>query len=200
VCIDFGTYGTSYAFAYTNDPKDPKTIYVESHWDNHDGMYFKNKTLNLYEDNGNSPTATGFTADYTYFYQEEEGVQYTLMRNFKLGLYRCQEEFTDPVTGRTFKLVDLIGDYLSPIREKLMKRINQAASVTINREDIRFVITVPAIWNDQAKAIMKKSLVKAGIIDAESGEDDYMFVLEPEAASTFCLKEVFETYHKFNHQ
>ncbi|CAG2199385.1 unnamed protein product [Mytilus edulis] len=48
-------------------------------------------------------------------------------------------------------------------------------------KDIRWVLTVPAIWTDAAKQFMRKSAEKAGI----PGEN-LLITLEPEAASIYC--------------
>lgn len=52
--------------------------------------------------------------------------------------------------------------------------------IDIELTDIQWVVTVPAIWSDPAKAFMRKAALEAGI-------DSKMLtiVLEPEAAATF---------------
>ncbi|XP_053399659.1 heat shock 70 kDa protein 12A-like [Mercenaria mercenaria] len=48
-------------------------------------------------------------------------------------------------------------------------------------EDIHWVLTVPAIWNDAAKQFMREAAQQAGI-----PEDMLTIALEPEAASLYC--------------
>ncbi|KAL3857037.1 hypothetical protein ACJMK2_011737 [Sinanodonta woodiana] len=52
----------------------------------------------------------------------------------------------------------------------------------IDETKIRWVITVPAIWNDVAKGAMRKSAVDAGI-----NSDQLILALEPEAAALYCM-------------
>ncbi|KAK3602775.1 hypothetical protein CHS0354_026322 [Potamilus streckersoni] len=51
----------------------------------------------------------------------------------------------------------------------------------LQKSDIRWVLTVPAIWNDAAKQFMREAAEKAGI-----ASDQLLIALEPEAASIFC--------------
>uniref|UniRef100_K1PS94 Heat shock 70 kDa protein 12A n=1 Tax=Magallana gigas TaxID=29159 RepID=K1PS94_MAGGI len=48
-------------------------------------------------------------------------------------------------------------------------------------DDIHFVLTVPAIWDDTAKMFMREAAVDAGI-----KSDQLLIALEPEAASIYC--------------
>jgi molecular chaperone DnaK (HSP70) len=50
---------------------------------------------------------------------------------------------------------------------------------------IQWVVTIPAIWNDFAKAFMRKAAVIAGLIDCEDSSD-LILALEPECAAIAC--------------
>jgi len=190
VSIDFGTYGTSFAFAYTSDVD--KRIVVEMTWDDQEGVYFKNLTQSLYKVNGNKPVAIGFTAGARYNnFEEEEIANHILMRRFKMNLFhQPTADIVDSVSKQKFKPIDIIGDYLAGIKDRIMFRLNAAATSSVDVSQIRFVITIPAIWSELSLDTMKQALVKAGIIQNENvGEEDCMFVLEPEAASAFCKEK-----------
>ena len=49
------------------------------------------------------------------------------------------------------------------------------------------MITVPAIWRQQAKQFMREAAYHAGIGSRET-PDQVMIALEPEAASVYCRK------------
>ncbi|XP_060580178.1 heat shock 70 kDa protein 12A-like [Ruditapes philippinarum] len=51
----------------------------------------------------------------------------------------------------------------------------------IRSGDIKWVITVPAIWTDQAKYLMRESALQAGLLS-----ESIIIALEPEAASVCC--------------
>ena len=53
----------------------------------------------------------------------------------------------------------------------------------IQDEDLYFVLTVPAIWDDPAKQFMREAAEKAGI-----QKEKLTIALEPEVASIFCQK------------
>lgn len=86
--------------------------------------------------------------------------------------------------------VRFVADYLEQIK-------NHIFSVTfprhfgddfMNRQPVRYVITVPAIWSDKAKALTREAAVLAGI-----QEQDLDLVTEPEAAALFCATLSSET-------
>ena len=52
---------------------------------------------------------------------------------------------------------------------------------------MRWVITVPAIWRQQAKQFMREAAYNAGIGSRET-PDQILIALEPEAASVYCRK------------
>lgn len=57
----------------------------------------------------------------------------------------------------------------------------ESKDTNIKREDIHWVITVPAIWSDSAKRFMREAA-----INAEIHTDKVSLSLEPEAASLYC--------------
>ena len=52
-------------------------------------------------------------------------------------------------------------------------------------EDVRWVITVPAIWRPAAKQLMRQAAYEAGI-GSPLLPEQVLISLEPEAASIFC--------------
>jgi len=52
-------------------------------------------------------------------------------------------------------------------------------------EDVRWVITVPAIWRSAAKELMREAAYQAGIGSVILPQQ-LLICLEPEAASLFC--------------
>ncbi|KAJ3604316.1 hypothetical protein NHX12_029057 [Muraenolepis orangiensis] len=77
-----------------------------------------------------------------------------------------------------------------------MKYIGRAGVYSIDREqsssvleaeDIRWVITVPAVWKQPAKQFMREAAYLAGLVSPESPEQ-LLIALEPEAASIYCRK------------
>ena len=52
----------------------------------------------------------------------------------------------------------------------------------INNNNIKWVVTIPAIWEEFEKNIMMEACIKAGLIKEED-DKSLFFALEPEAAS-----------------
>ncbi|XP_053374466.1 heat shock 70 kDa protein 12A-like isoform X2 [Mercenaria mercenaria] len=66
------------------------------------------------------------------------------------------------------------------LREHLIKTVTSQTS-GVEETDLRYVLTVPAIWNDNAKQFMREAAVEAGIDDSR-----LKLCLEPESASVWC--------------
>ena len=58
---------------------------------------------------------------------------------------------------------------------------------TIILQDIKWVVTVPAIWEEFEKNIMMEAFIDAGLVK-EDVDQSLFFALEPKAASCYCLK------------
>ncbi|CAK9257937.1 unnamed protein product [Sphagnum jensenii] len=63
----------------------------------------------------------------------------------------------------------------------------------LSKDVVQWGVTVPSIWDDQAKQRMKACMHRAGLLNIGSGDDDQdssslppIVVLEPEAASIYC--------------
>ncbi|CAO3633945.1 unnamed protein product [Cunninghamella blakesleeana] len=54
---------------------------------------------------------------------------------------------------------------------------------------IQKCLTVPAMWNDQAKAMMREAAIQANIISRYDHPDRLMLISEPEAAALYCEKK-----------
>jgi hypothetical protein len=67
--------------------------------------------------------------------------------------------------------------------EYLTSRMRDAAKTTI-----KWVLTCPAIWTDEAKGLMRTAAYKAGLVPHEHS-DNLMIVLEPEAAILASLSD-----------
>ncbi|XP_076086869.1 heat shock 70 kDa protein 12B-like [Mytilus galloprovincialis] len=86
----------------------------------------------------------------------------------------------EDITGKSALAMDVFSLSIQSLKDHLMETLEKrGTSMTVN--DIKWVLTVPAIWTDAAKQFMRKSAEKAGI----PGEN-LLIALEPEAASIYC--------------
>jgi molecular chaperone DnaK (HSP70) len=77
---------------------------------------------------------------------------------------------------------DLSRDYIKKVRQHVIKILeSKLGDVVVNTTPIEWILTVPAIWEDGAKANTKSCAVAAGI------REKIHMISEPEAAMTYVL-------------
>ncbi|RUS35332.1 hypothetical protein BC938DRAFT_472428 [Jimgerdemannia flammicorona] len=166
--IDFGTSGTSYAYAFPprNGELNARTdVYTNGQWE--DGSTGKTKTILLLDDENNFIAFGGHAENkYKVLAVHKSGKYF---RFFKMQLY------TEKITGNFM---------IKPL-DALLKQI-QMEDRKVSSSDIKWVLTVPAIWNDAAKQIMSEAAETAGLVNV--GGNRVQLALEPEAASLWCLR------------
>uniref|UniRef100_A0A8W8KYD9 Heat shock 70 kDa protein 12B n=1 Tax=Magallana gigas TaxID=29159 RepID=A0A8W8KYD9_MAGGI len=86
------------------------------------------------------------------------------------------------VTGKKMKAMDVFSICIKYLKDTMLSSMNlQIAEGNFIENDIDFVLTVPAIWGDEAKLFMREAAIKAGI-----KTNQLTLALEPEAASIYC--------------
>ncbi|CAC5408536.1 unnamed protein product [Mytilus coruscus] len=84
------------------------------------------------------------------------------------------------ITGKTVLAIDVFAHSIKALINHLMDALEIQGTGVIST-DIKWVLTVPAIWTDNSKQFMRKSAEKAGI------QNDHLLIsLGPEAASILC--------------
>ncbi|CAC5355530.1 unnamed protein product [Mytilus coruscus] len=78
------------------------------------------------------------------------------------------------------KTFDIFSFAIKYLKDQAFGRLVKALK-NVETNDIHYVLTVPAIWDDQAKIFLRKAAEKAGI----KGKD-LTIALEPETASIYC--------------
>ena len=88
--------------------------------------------------------------------------------------------------------------YLKELAPRALDHVRRQLGEHVSGKDVQWLLTVPAIWDDAAKGVMRDAFVAAGLI---KGADDsaaaasssaifsphpLLMVPEPEAASIFC--------------
>uniref|UniRef100_A0A7N8YBA7 Heat shock protein 12A n=1 Tax=Mastacembelus armatus TaxID=205130 RepID=A0A7N8YBA7_9TELE len=79
--------------------------------------------------------------------------------------------------------------YLEKFKMKLhtTAELSDQTGGEFDNNDVRWVITVPAIWKMPAKQFMREASYKSGLVSRENPEQ-LIIALEPEAASIYCRK------------
>ncbi|CAN8100245.1 unnamed protein product [Discula destructiva] len=191
VGIDFGTTfsGVAFAFATNNEAKED----IISEWPGA-GSYTKQKIPTvLYYDQyqkvvGWGPDIADALAPTGY---PKPGVQ--KVEWFKLQLMLSGNTYIDPINlpplppGKSE--IDVAADYLFKLRQAMRAALQKTLGEVFNREErnIRYYLTVPAIWNDAGKAATRAAAIQAGFLRDEN-DNRLVLVSEPEAAALFCAK------------
>ncbi|CAG9940856.1 hypothetical protein V2G26_016976 [Clonostachys chloroleuca] len=191
VGIDFGTTfsGVAFAFATNNEAKED----IITEWPGA-GSYAKQKIPTvLYYDQyqkvvGWGPDIADALAPTGY---PKPGVQ--KVEWFKLQLMLSGNTYIDPINlpplppGKSE--IDVAADYLFKLRQAMRAALQKTLGEVFNREErnIRYYLTVPAIWNDAGKAATRAAAIQAGFLRDEN-DNRLTLISEPEAAAMFCSK------------
>ena len=89
--------------------------------------------------------------------------------------------------GKELPAMTIFSMTLNYFRNHALRELADATGSKVHPNDIRWVITVPAIWRQKAKQFMREAAYEAGIASPED-PDSLLLALEPEAASINCRK------------
>lgn len=188
VAIDFGTTYSGYAFSRTDEyKKDPMKISANTSWPAGTAglMSMKCPTCILFDKDKNFVNF-GYEAEDKYSNLSLDNLhhEYYFFKQFKMSLHKNTDLNRDTViedeSGKSMKakMVFAAGiEYLKKHAEGLLN----TRGMDFNEWEIRWVLTVPAIWSDAAKQFMRESAQRAEIMN-----DQLLIALEPEAASICC--------------
>lgn len=112
---------------------------------------------------------------------------------FKLQLMLSGNTYIDPINlpplppGKSE--IDVAADYLFKLRQAMRNSLQKTLGEVFNREErnIKYFLTVPAIWNDAGKAATRAAAIQAGFLRDEN-DNRLTLISEPEAAAMFCAK------------
>jgi molecular chaperone DnaK (HSP70) len=94
--------------------------------------------------------------------------------------HALQELQIDPVT--------VVTDFLSSVLKITTESIERTYEARwVQESAVEYVLTVPAIWSDSAKALMVKAAEEAGF---GVHRVDFNLVSEPESAAAYTLKAI----------
>ncbi|XP_026856410.1 heat shock 70 kDa protein 12B isoform X1 [Electrophorus electricus] len=190
VAIDFGTTSSGYAFSFTDDPE---AIHMMRRWEGGDPGVANQK----------SPTCLlltpdlrfhsfGFAARDSYHdLDPEEARHWLYFDKFKMKIHSTSDltmvTELESVSGQRVRAIEVFAHALRFFREHALKEMKDQSSSLLQRDEVRWVITVPAVWRQPAKQFMREAAYLAGLVSPDSHEQ-LLIALEPEAASIYCRK------------
>ncbi|KAJ6263675.1 hypothetical protein Dda_2244 [Drechslerella dactyloides] len=191
VGIDFGTTfsGVAYAFVTGTDAKEA----IITEWPGAGNTTRQKIPTVLYYDQYQK--VVGWGADIADALAPtgypKAGVQ--KVEWFKLQLMVSGNTYIDPINlpplppGKSE--IDVAADYLFKLRQAMRAALQKALGEVFNREErnIKYFLTVPAIWNDAGKAATRQAAIQAGFL-RDANDNRLTLITEPEAAAMFCSK------------
>ncbi|XP_040929846.1 heat shock 70 kDa protein 12A isoform X5 [Betta splendens] len=190
VAIDFGTTSSGYAYAFI---KEPECIHTMRRWEGGDPGVSNQKT----------PTTILLTPDRKFhsfgyaardFYHDldpSESKHWLYLEKFKMKLHTTANLSIDTdlhaANGKRVKALDIFAYALAFFKEQALKELSDQTGGEFDNNNVRWVITVPAIWKMPAKQFMREAAYKSGLVSRENPEQ-LIIALEPEAASIYCRK------------
>lgn len=202
VGVDFGTAYSGIAYAFKSDPNlvdygAPSKL---------DGQ-IKVPTALLQNDDGSWEFGNNAVMKYqSMMVNAEKGQTPKFYKRYKMAL-------KGKTTGRnsltafsvcgmhTENLMTLIVVSLKILKDYTLEMLGSKLMKIDNVDDIQWVLTVPAIWNDFGKAFMRRAAYEAGMIRSEHS-DNLMLALEPEGAaiavqSAATQQDLLQTHSKY---
>ena len=189
VGIDFGSSGTGFAYSYFDRNKIIHgQIYGAS-------VDYKVPTEVILDDDN---YIIQFGSDCVKFLKEKGLEIGHYFKDIKMLLYENKNTIVAKNSGKELPLKLVIQKILEKIKELAIKEIaKNRPYLEKETEKIKWVVTVPAIWNEHQKSIMMESCIGAGLVN-QNTDRSLFFALEPEAASLYCSinKEIDQAYFK----
>lgn len=185
VAIDFGTTYSGYAFSLRNDQHQfngPQMWYAGQ-----GGMFYPKTPTSLLLNPNKSFNSFGFEAEtrYASLAAKNEERKYYFFQRFKMDLhFRSfkKDSLIQDISGKTVPAFTVFSESIKYLKDHFYKTLNERGSI-LKEKDIKFVLTVPAIWSDRSKQFMRDAAEKAGI-----PKSHLTIALEPEAASIYCQR------------
>ncbi|CAG8540009.1 9496_t:CDS:2, partial [Dentiscutata heterogama] len=189
VGIDFGTTFSGFACAniYSRD------VITNQSWPGVNGQ-FKTNTVLQYNENYEGVVEWGARALVPEISRRESRAE-NLPRPIELFKLHLGNVSKDQKSKLPFGLTTerVITDYLRKMGEvKLIKETVEKHWPGTNEGTnffrmVRLVVTIPAEFTEETKAIMRHCIYKANLI-SNSGTQSLQFTTEPEAAAVHCIK------------
>ncbi|WP_405997222.1 Hsp70 family protein [Streptomyces sp. NBC_00829] len=192
--IDFGTHGTGYAWAEVGDEDGPgprgldRLTQIQEQWDGSRGDYYPKDLTTVLLGPSGEPTAWGHRAllDWTALARAGAHTDHTYAHGFKMAL-KPGTTAGAPVLGIAGTTIDTPAKAYPLVVGSLRRMyaiVKEEVEVSGYLErQIRWCVTIPAIWDEAEKQLMRDAAVEAGM---PPDHDRLILAREPEAAALYC--------------
>ncbi|XP_076071643.1 heat shock 70 kDa protein 12A-like [Mytilus galloprovincialis] len=188
VAIDFGTCMSGFAYSTSEEfNNSPLLIFHKQCWNEESTNRNTMKTATCLLLNSNKElVAFGFDAQAKFagLQLEDKHTQYYYFHNFKMAVYNQQKSLKGlqiiDIQDKRVAVRDVFVESIKAIKQEVLKTLALQYN-DVNEKNIRWVLTVPAIWPDDAKLFMRECAQEAKL-----PWEQLLIALEPEAASIYC--------------
>ncbi|XP_066549027.1 heat shock 70 kDa protein 12A isoform X2 [Amia ocellicauda] len=190
VAIDFGTTSSGYAYSFS---KEPECIHTMRRWEGGDPGVSNQKTPTtiLLTPEGKFHSFGYAARDFYHDLDPSESKHWLYLEKFKMKLHTTANLSIDTdlqaANGKKVKALDIFAYALQFFKEQALKELSDQTGSEFDNSDVRWVITVPAIWKQPAKQFMRQAAYKSSLVSPDNPEQ-LIIALEPEAASIYCRK------------
>ncbi|KAJ8311225.1 hypothetical protein KUTeg_011223 [Tegillarca granosa] len=192
--IDFGTTYSGVAYSLCKDfGKIP--LFIDTlNWDK-SGLISMKTPTSLLLDPCKQFAAFGYKAEeqYNELFDEDNHREWFYFKQFKMILHHEEtlnrNTVLQDVNGHELPALEVFSHSIRYLIQQLHARLDEKGA-DVRDDDIYWILTVPAIWNDPAKQFMREAAENAGI----PGEQ-LSLALEPEVASIY-VKEMCVQRHE----
>ncbi|KAL3871019.1 hypothetical protein ACJMK2_039181 [Sinanodonta woodiana] len=186
--IDLGTTYSNWACSFKSEyEKNPEKILCRS-WVN--SLSMKAPTTILIREDGETVDTFGSEAEdkYAQFatYDSKELHTWYYFRRFKMLLHdrKLRRDMTlESENGKCLPALRVFALTIEYLKNDLFQTLAKQTMADFEKSLIRWVLTVPAIWDESAKQFMREAAITAGI-----PSNQLTLALEPEVASLYCTK------------
>ncbi|KAF9288394.1 hypothetical protein BGZ68_000355 [Mortierella alpina] len=173
--------GVAYAFKSNGDVLEMTT------WPHQANLYGKVPTVSAYSKENDRMHSWGYAAKAAMLTPNSRNLD--LLQKFKLFLDNDLAPYLPPLP-RTINPQNAISDYLRAVHTHAITEImKNAGGQAFDQQHIQYCLTVPAMWTDAAKGVMRQTAIQAGLIQASDPPHRLLLVSEPEAAAMYCEKK-----------
>ncbi|KAF8975557.1 hypothetical protein BGZ46_009043 [Entomortierella lignicola] len=182
VAIDFGTTfsGVAYAFKSNGD------VLEMTSWPHQANLYGKVPTVSTYTKETGQFNQWGYAAKAAML--TPNGRSLDLLQKFKLFLDSDLAPYLPPLP-KNVNPQSAISDYLRAVHVHAIGEILKNSAAGFDQSHIQYCLTVPAMWTDAAKGVMRQTAIQAGLIQPNDPPHRLLLVSEPEAAAMYCERK-----------
>ncbi|KAK3611842.1 hypothetical protein CHS0354_040516 [Potamilus streckersoni] len=189
--IDLGTTYSSWACSFRHDyNKDPKNLekIMCRNWNDSQNVSYKAPTTILVREDGKTLDKFGYEAEdqFAQFAEDDADELNTwyYFRRFKMLLHDRKikrDMMLESENSKTLPAMRVFALTIKYLMNDILVDIGKKMMDVLDESHIRWVLTVPAIWDETAKQFMREAATEAGI-----PSNQLTLALEPEVASLYC--------------